>query len=59
MATTIKHCKCRHTWQDQIHGDNLRVHNSGGGNVGRGNKPPIWRCTVCLATSPRGESVKG
>lgn len=42
-SVKIKHCSCRHDFQDATYGEGMRVHNKAGGN----KKPLAWRCTVC------------
>ena len=40
--TRIIRCTCKHDFQDERYGQNMRVHNAM-------LKPkPGWRCTVCL-----------
>ncbi len=40
--TRVLRCACRHIFQDERYGINLRIHNAT-------RKPrPGWRCTVCL-----------
>lgn len=40
--TRVMQCTCRHPFQDERYGINMRVHNAM-------RKPrPGWRCTVCL-----------
>lgn len=40
--TRVMQCTCRHPFQDERYGQNMRVHNAM-------RKPrPGWRCTVCL-----------
>jgi hypothetical protein len=40
--TRVLRCACRHPFQDERYGINLRVHNA------RRKPRPGWRCTVCL-----------
>jgi hypothetical protein len=51
MSTEVKHCMCRHDWQDKKYGDGKRVCNSkkdGGG----------WRCTSCGKDVVAGATTK-
>ena len=40
--TRVMQCACKHPFQDERYGINLRVHNA------RRKPRPGWRCTVCL-----------
>lgn len=39
----ILKCKCNHAYQDQIYGNENRIHNKAKGP----NNTVEWRCTVC------------
>jgi hypothetical protein len=40
--TRVMQCTCKHPFQDERYGINMRVHNA------RRKPRPGWRCTVCL-----------
>lgn len=44
MAVLIKPCSCKHEYQDQTYGKNMRVHNQA---KGKNPGEVTWRCTVC------------
>lgn len=43
MATVIKTCTCKHQSQDELHGNNKRVHNS----CSTKTETKEYTCTVC------------
>ena len=43
FSTNIKHCTCKHTYQDKKYGKGRRVHTWS-------KKTESYRCTVCSAT---------
>ncbi len=48
----IIRCDCKHSWQDETYGPQLRVHNHAPANA---NAQPIrYRCTVCGNTKNHG-----
>lgn len=44
MATSIKYCACKDSYQDTKYGRNMRVHNS---CKPKSTSGELWRCTVC------------
>jgi hypothetical protein len=49
--TQIKHCSCRHVFQDATYGAGNRVHNA---KRTKDGKAIGWRCTVCARETEGG-----
>ena len=40
----ILKCKCKHSEQDKLHGNNMRVHNK---TLSGKSREDVYRCSVC------------
>ena len=55
----IRHCSCKHEFQDEMYGKNMRVHNYGEKSYkSGGGSHPGWCCTVC-GTVKRAQENNG
>jgi hypothetical protein len=50
MTTRVLECVCKHAFQDERYGKNMRLHNPKNHNPKKDKDGNKWRCTVCGKT---------